>query len=138
MFILEDNIFRALDGSETYELVGRLSYGPVQYCRKFDYHCEVTEIIEACKRNLANAGIEHVQIVDNLYWASATPDTHVSICDITSYRQKMYCASCREQDGNEFSVMYFADDDRDFLQKVNKEYPDCVVTKFGCCDNFDL
>lgn len=144
MFRIEVDTIRSLDGNEKYEVEVKIGNDPVPYSAELttDYYFEVAEFIQKHKEYLAGKGIAHVQMVDNLYWASATPDTHEYISDITMYAEdgkkwKDYWVSAYTMHGELFMASLIATDDKDFSREFDRAFPDCDFADYGCWQDLD-
>ena len=144
MFTIEVNAFRTLCGDEKYEAKVKIGKVSVPYLASIttDWYHEVEMFVQKHKEYLAGKGFEHVQMVENVYRASSTPDTHTYISDITDYAEsgkkwKEYWVSAYTMYGVQFGVTIIATDDEDFDREFDRAYPECDFADYGCWEDLD-
>ena len=143
MFRIEFDTMRTLNGDDNYSVRVKIGNQSIPYEAELttEFYFEADEFIQKWMEYLAGKGIEHVQIVDNLYCASATPDTHEYIADVTMYAEigkkwKDYWVSAYTMRGELFMASIVATDDEDFDREFERAFPDCDYADYGCWDDY--
>ena len=144
MFTIKVDAFRTLEGDEKYEAKVTIGNQPVPYLASLttDWWHEVEVFVKEHKEYLAGRGIAHVQMIENTYWASSTPDMHTYISDITEFaetgkKMKTWWVSAYTQRGNLFMETIIATDFRDMERKFMRANPDCDFADYGCWEDLE-